>query len=132
MDVYGQIIYAPVNPVPPNPIPTISETLLIVMAIALAVVAFKMMKSRPGWNYLTSLTVGGLAFFLSLAVAGVISDANANGEIAYLTSPNGGVTNIEYLNNDVHIINNSGNKLKILAITPVACVFHAIRPCIPR
>lgn len=39
--------------------------------------------------------------------------------IAYLSAPNGGVTDVEYANNEVHIINNSGKKQKILAITPV-------------
>lgn len=116
--VYGQITYALPTPAPTNPIPTMSETLLIGMAISLALVAFKMTKKGSGGNQLNSLAAGCLALLVSLSGVAFIGDVNANGVIAYLSEAGGGVTNIEYANNEVHIINNSGKKQKILAMTP--------------
>lgn len=121
MAVYGQITYAPPSsPAPTNPIPTMSETMLIGMAIVLAFVAFRKSKKNFGGSNLRSLAVGSLALLLGFVGANGIRDVNANGVVAYLSLPGGGTTDIEYFNNEVHIINNSGTKQKILAITPVS------------
>ena len=121
MAVYGQITYAPpVQPAPSNPIPTMSETMLLGMAIALAFIVFRISRQSHGGSHLKSLAAGSLALMVSLAGITFISDVNANGIIAYLSAANGGVTDIEYYGNEIHIINNSGKKQKILAITPVS------------
>ena len=114
MTVYGQITY---TPVPTNPIPTMSETMLIGMAITLAFVALKMTKKG---NHLHSLAAAGLALSVGWAGMSLVGDLNANGVIAYLSEPNGGTTNIDHADNEVHIINSSGKKQKIQDITPVS------------
>ena len=119
MAVYGQITYAPPTPAPTNPIPTMGETMLIAMVFSLAFIAFKMTKKGQGGSHLNSFVAVGLALFVGLAGVSVVSDVGANGVIAYLSQSGGGVTDIVYANNEVHIINNSGRTQKILAITPV-------------
>lgn len=114
----GQITYAPPStPLPVSPIPTMGEAMMIGMAISLALVAFKMTKKSSGNNYLNSLAAGGLALLVALAGATLIGDVNANGPVAYLSDPKGGVTVIDVIDNQVHVINNSGKTQKILTIT---------------
>jgi hypothetical protein len=120
MAVYGQITYAPPTPAPTNPIPTMGETMLIAMVFSLAFIAFKMTKKGQGGSHLNSFVAVGLALFVGLAGVSVVSDVGANGVIAYLSQSGGGVTDIVYANNEVHIINNSGARQKIQAITPVS------------
>lgn len=119
MATYGTITYAPPAPAPNNPIPTMSETMLIGMAIGLALIVFKMSKKGSGSSFLNSIAIGSVAVLLGFTGVGLIGDVNANGVIAYLSVAGGGVSNIEYLNNEVHIINSSGVRQKIQAITPV-------------
>jgi len=116
MTVFGQITYTPPT-TPTNPIPSLSESMLLGMAISLAFVAFKITKRG---SHLHSLAAAGLALSVSWAGMSLVGDVNANGVIAYLSEPNGGTKNIEYANNEVHIINSSGKKQKIQAITPIA------------
>jgi hypothetical protein len=76
----------------------------------------------PGVHFSTAAetATGSLALFVGLAGVSEVSDVGANGVIAYLSQSGGGVTDIVYANNEVHIINNSGTRQKIQAITPVS------------
>lgn len=89
----GTITYAPYTPTPTNPIPTMSEAMLIGMALLLAAVVFRTLRNLPGGRPLASLIAGSLAW---MAVTGSnwIKGADADITDLPLTVQTGGTVDV--------------------------------------
>ena len=56
-----------------------------------------------------------------------IEELRANGVTLFLSSPTGGTAQVEYQNNQVHVINTSGARLRITSVNAEPC-YHVASP----
>lgn len=111
----GEIDYAPlVNSV--AAVPTLGEWMLVLMALLLAVVAYRGLRGRVNGRLLSNLTLVGGALAAAAAGHGLIQEAKAiAADLENMSSPSGGTVAVS---DWTQLTNTSGVPLKITAIRP--------------
>lgn len=112
----GSIDYGPLS-TGVAAVPSLSEWMLVLLGLLLAVVAYRALRGRVNGRLLSNLTLAGGALAATVAGHGVIQDAQADlvADEQNMSSPSGGtVTGTNW----VQLTNTSGVPLKIKAVRP--------------
>jgi len=108
----GTIVYGP----PAESIPALSDAMLVVLGMLLAVVAFRVLRNYPGGRPLASIVALSIAGLSGISGTNVIQEAYAF--IGYsMTDPNGGSIYINYFGGEVPVDNTTGRAQQIKSIT---------------
>lgn len=109
----GQLIYG--SGLAPSSIPTMSGLMLVVLALILATVAFRVLR-KNGKQYLSVGILGLAALFSGYSGTALISQAHASSATYLMGSPSGGT--IEFSPDWLNIFENtSGNQLQIISFS---------------
>jgi len=109
----GTIVYGP----PAESIPALSDAMLVVLGMLLAVVAFRVLRNYPGGRPLASIVALSIAGLSGISGTNVIQEAYAF--IGYpMTDPNGGSIFIGTVGVEVPVANTSGSAQQIKSVTP--------------
>ena len=109
----GTIVYGP----PAASIPTLSGTMLIVLGLLFAVMAFRVLRNFPGGRPLASIVALSVAGLSGVSGINVIRDAYA--AVSYeMTQPNGGSLFIGAEEIDVPVSNATGRTQQIKSLNP--------------
>lgn len=116
----GTVTYGPSS----TPVPALSGSLLIVLAVVMAVVAVRLLKSRPDGRLNSWVVALGAAVLVStLGGVKLISDSYAGPSIEELTNASGGQVTVG--EGTTRIVNTSLVPLQILSLSPTPdCAFN--------
>lgn len=116
MGVGGFIDYEPLTATVAA-VPSLSEWMLLLLALLLAVVAFRALRGRVNGRLLSNLTLVGGALAAAAAGHGLIQEVRATPTIdENMSSPSGGT--VEATGYLIRLTNTSGVPLKIKAVRP--------------
>jgi len=109
----GTIVYGP----PTESIPTLSGTMLIVLGMLLAVVAFRVLRNYPGGRPLASIVALSIAGLSGVSGIKVMQEAYAGASYP-MTQTNGGSVHVNTSGVDVPVDNTSGRTQQIKSVKP--------------
>jgi hypothetical protein len=109
----GTIVYGP----PAESIPALSDAMLVVLGMLLAVLAYRVLRTYPGGRPLASLVALAIAGFSAASGTQVIQEAYAVINFQ-MTQPSGGTVNINAFGGDVPVDNATGRVQQIKSVTP--------------
>jgi len=109
----GTIVYGP----PAESIPTLSGTMLIVLGLLFAVLAFRVLRNYPGGRPLASIVALSIAGLSGVSGVKVMQEAYAI--VNYpMTQSNGGSIHIGTVGFEVPVDNTTGRAQQIKSVTP--------------
>lgn len=109
----GTIVYGP----PAESIPTLSGTMLIVLGLFLAVLAFRVLRNHSGGLPLASIVALSIAGLSGVSGVKLVQEAYAVAGYS-MSQPNGGSEFIGAIGFEVPVDNTSGRAQQIKSVTP--------------
>lgn len=111
----GSVDYAPLTS-SVSAVPTLGEWMLVLMALLVAVVAYRGLRGRVNGRLLSNLTLVAGALAAAAAGHGLVQEAKAIvADLENMSSPTGGTVMASYW---TQLTNTAGVPLKIIAIRP--------------
>lgn len=112
INIGGSIVYEPL----PQSIPTLSGSMLVVLGLLCAVLAFRVLRAHSASKPLASLMAVGV-FALSAASGNqLIQNAQALPPALSFSNPSGGVLNVTFFGENP-VLNSSGQPQRIISVT---------------
>lgn len=113
--IVGSIVYGP--PIPQS-IPTLSGSMLVVLGLLLAVLAFHVLCAHSASKPLASMVAAGVLALSAASGNKLIQNAQATSIFPYFCNPSGGVFNIySYELHESLVYNETGKLQQIISVT---------------
>lgn len=103
IDIGGAIVYGPL----PQPIPALSGSMLVVLGLLFAILAFRALRAHSASKPLASILAVGVLVLGAASGNQLIQNAQATPPILSFSNPSGGVLNVTFLG-EIPVLNNSG------------------------
>ena len=107
----GTIVYGPL----PQSIPTLSGSMLVVLGLLFAVLAFRVLRAHSASKPLASIVAVGVLVLGAASGNKLIQNAQATIGFAF-SNPSGGVVNVTFLG-ESPVSNNSGQPQRVISVT---------------
>lgn len=101
------------------PIPTLSEWMLMSLALLLAVLAWRVLRARTGGRPLASVILCGALALGALSGNDLLRDARAMVATLTFSSPTGGSVTVQMLNTEYEITNVTTVPQQVVSVTPL-------------
>ncbi len=110
----GTITYGPV----PQSIPALSGSMLVVLGLLFAVLAFRALRAHSASKPLASIVAVGILVLGAASGNQLIQNAWAQITPTGFTNPSGGVINVSTANVEHLLTNTSGQPQRVISVTP--------------
>ncbi len=117
----GTITYGPLQS-----IPALSGSMLVVLGLLFAVLAFRALRAHSASKPLASIVAVGILVLGAAPGNQLIQNAWATP--TGFTNPSGGVINVSTANVEYQLTNTSGQPLRVISVTPVYGVISTTSP----